>query len=316
MFKPFAIAALLALSAGTVQAQNAKPAEKPAEKAPAKTEAKAETKLVAGDKAPALEVEKFIKGSPITGYEKGKVYVVEFWATWCGPCKASIPHLTELQKEYKDRGLTVVGVNIWEDKAYNDGTLGKATKFVEEQGDKMNYTVAFDGATKKMDKAFMQAAARNGIPSSFVVDGEGKVAFIGHPSLLEYVIPDVIAGTWDVKTGPAKAEASRKSHEFDDAVKSKDAEALNAIAWNLVDPERKVKNPDLALALKAATQANEITKGEDPAILDTLARVYWVQGDKKKAAEIQAKAVELAGKNEKFKEMRSELEERLNEYKK
>jgi thiol-disulfide isomerase/thioredoxin len=58
--------------------------------------------LTLGSKAPKLELKKFIKGESVKGFEKGKIYVVELWATWCGPCRTTIPHLTELQKKYKD----------------------------------------------------------------------------------------------------------------------------------------------------------------------------------------------------------------------
>src|ERR1051325_3573232 len=67
-----------------------------------------------GDPAPELKVMTWVKGEPVKGYEKGKIYVVELWATWCLPCKECIPHLTELQRAYKDRGVRVVGVSIWE----------------------------------------------------------------------------------------------------------------------------------------------------------------------------------------------------------
>jgi thiol-disulfide isomerase/thioredoxin len=69
--------------------------------------------LKLGDPAPALKVSKFVKGSPVTKFEPGKFYVVEFWATWCGPCKTSIPHLTEMAKKYKD--VQFVGVSVWEE---------------------------------------------------------------------------------------------------------------------------------------------------------------------------------------------------------
>src|SRR5205085_8394742 len=71
-----------------------------------------EPKLKVGDRAPAFKVKEFVKGEPIKELAKGKVHVVEFWATWCGPCRASIPHLTELQKKHGT--VVVVGVSIYE----------------------------------------------------------------------------------------------------------------------------------------------------------------------------------------------------------
>ena len=68
--------------------------------------------LKLGDPAPKLEVKEFVKGDPLKGFEPGKTYVVEFWATWCGPCRTSIPHLTELQKKYPD--ITFGGVSVFE----------------------------------------------------------------------------------------------------------------------------------------------------------------------------------------------------------
>src|SRR5262249_37587197 len=68
--------------------------------------------LKLGDPAPKLDVKEFIKGDPVPSLEKGKVYVVEFWAPWCPPCRTSIPHLTELQKKHKD--AVFIGVSIAE----------------------------------------------------------------------------------------------------------------------------------------------------------------------------------------------------------
>ncbi|MCD6175961.1 MAG: TlpA family protein disulfide reductase [Planctomycetes bacterium] len=114
----------------------------------------------------------WIKGKPVK-FQPGEVYVVEFWATWCPPCKASIPHLTEIQKKYKDKGVTVIGIT-------NETDLGEVKKFVAEQGNKMDYTVAID-KSGRANAAYMRAYRQNGIPSAFVVDGAGRVVWYGPP---------------------------------------------------------------------------------------------------------------------------------------
>jgi len=147
-------------------------------------------KLEIGMPAPPLMIDTWVKGEPVEKLEKGHPYVVEFWATWCGPCRQTIPHLTELQKKYGDK-LTIIGISS-EPKG-----LPEVKPFVEKMGAKMDYRVAFDkgGGT---NNAWMVAAGQQGIPCSFVVDQEGKIAFIGHPGLLDGILDEVVAGTWDV----------------------------------------------------------------------------------------------------------------------
>ncbi|MFO0492586.1 MAG: TlpA disulfide reductase family protein, partial [bacterium] len=150
------------------------------------------TTLTVGDKAPALVVEKFLKGEPVTAFTPGKVYVVEFWATWCGPCIAAFPHLSKLQAEYKDKGVTFIGVNVWE-RPYNEGTLDKVAAFVEKQGERMAYTVAFDGKEAKTNKAWMEAAGQNGIPHAFIVNQDGIIAWMGHPMGMDEPLSKIVA---------------------------------------------------------------------------------------------------------------------------
>ena len=64
-----------------------------------------------GDPAAPLAIKEWIKGNPVNVKDGKNIYVVEFWATWCPPCRRSIPHLTEIQKKFKDKGVVVVGIS-------------------------------------------------------------------------------------------------------------------------------------------------------------------------------------------------------------
>ncbi len=183
--------------------------------------AMADATLKVGSPAPALKVAKWFKGKPIEKFEPGKVYVVEFWATWCGPCKTSIPHLTELAKKYEGKAI-FTGVSVFEEPAPKDEAyFGKVEKFVTEWGSKMDYNVAVDGKDGWMGTNWMKAAEQPGIPTAFVIDQKGSVAWIGHPmDRLDEVVGEVIAGTFDVaaeqarvakvKADQAKAEVEMK----------------------------------------------------------------------------------------------------------
>jgi len=159
-------------------------------------------KLGIGDTAPKLEVSTWVKGEPVTlEAAKGKnVVVLEFWATWCGPCIASIPHLNELQAEYADKGVVLVGVTT-EDP---DNSLEKVQEFVKKRGDKLGYRIAFD-KEGKANAAFMEAAQQPGIPTAFVIDKEGRIAWIGHPmDGLDRVLADLVAGKHDIEMARKK----------------------------------------------------------------------------------------------------------------
>ncbi|MBN2308708.1 MAG: TlpA family protein disulfide reductase, partial [Candidatus Hydrogenedentes bacterium] len=95
-----------------------------------------------GDPAPQLQVTEWVRGGPINlAAGKGKnIYVIEFWATWCLPCRESIPHLTEIQKKYRDRGVIVAGIAA-EDAA-------DVKRYVANMGERMAYAVGVDDGDK------------------------------------------------------------------------------------------------------------------------------------------------------------------------
>jgi hypothetical protein len=206
-----------------------------------------------------------------------------------------------------------------------------------------------------MAETWMAAAGQNGIPTAFLVDLKGIIAWIGHPmTLKEQVIEDVLAGKFDVQKAAVEYEQEQKSeaqmnavnsalrlamrnHDWDGAsAKLAEMEKLlpenrresldlvrfnimigkeeypaayrlaakvsdthkdnaglqNDLAWQIAT-DKAIKQRDLALAETMATRANEAAKGQDAAILDTLARVLFMQGKQAEAIQLEAKAVTL-----------------------
>lgn len=149
--------------------------------------------LKAGDAAPALSIEQWLKGSPVSGFESGKVYVVEFWATWCPPCVANIPHLNDTQAKHPE--VVVIGVAGSERRPAEgqpDTRVEKLNAFIAQRGDGMNYRVAYDD-DRSMPKAWMEPAGQNGIPCVFIVGGDGRIAWIGHPVAMDKHLATAIA---------------------------------------------------------------------------------------------------------------------------
>jgi thiol-disulfide isomerase/thioredoxin len=155
--------------------------------------------LGVGDPAPEIKVSKWVKGDPVPKFEEGKIYVMEFWATWCGPCIKNIPHITQMAKTYKD--VTFVGTSVWEQDQAG------VEPFVQQMGERMDYHVAMDdvsgGGKGAMAETWMTAANQNGIPAAFIVGKDSNILWIGHPAELESVLKQVIAGKYDLQKAKA-----------------------------------------------------------------------------------------------------------------
>lgn len=156
--------------------------------------------LMPGDPAPELRVSQWIKGDPIARFEKGQVYVVELWATWCGPCRRSVPHLTELAKKH-GKDVVIIGISVRE---VGDDIVGGVRRFVAEMGDRMQYHVAMDSADKGTERLWQDAALRRGIPVAFIVGKDGRLAWIGHPMVMADPLQRVIEGNFDVSVWRAE----------------------------------------------------------------------------------------------------------------
>jgi thiol-disulfide isomerase/thioredoxin len=200
--------------------------------------------LKVGDPAPKLTVSAFVKGTPINEFEPGKVYVVELWATWCSPCVAAMPHLSTLQREYKDQ-VTIISINVLEQDQR------KIEPFVEKMRENMDYTVAKDkfpvgakGPSEGLTATnWLRASGRVGIPSAYIVDQEGKVAWMGHPMELDDPLKKVVAKTWRYSDFEAEtvegleeiSEFKRYRDKYNAALAAGDLDGAKSVADEMIE---------------------------------------------------------------------------------
>jgi thiol-disulfide isomerase/thioredoxin len=135
-----------------------------------------------------LEFTDAIKGTPITMASlKGKVVIVDFWATWCGPCVAEMPNMKKLYAEYKDKGVEFIGVSL--DQPKEQGGLDKLKEFVQQN--KIEWPQYYQGNFWQSD--FSSSWGINSIPCVFAVDAEGNLASTEARGKLESLIPELLA---------------------------------------------------------------------------------------------------------------------------
>jgi len=169
--------------------------------------------LYAGDPAPSIQVQTWVRGAPITRFEPGKVYVLDFWATWCGGCIISFPHISGIAAKYNGK-VTFISIDSNEeigssDKKEIDSVAAVKAFLQTPEGQALKLNVAVDGPSHSMWNSWISGLHRMGLPTTFVIDQEGKVAWedvnLDH---LEWVLDEVLAKKWD-RTRAAAAQKER-----------------------------------------------------------------------------------------------------------
>lgn len=284
--------------------------------------------LEVGDKAPPIPVKDWVVNTPVTlAKAKGKVLVVEFWATWCGPCKVTIPHLNKLHARYGDDQVLFVSVS--------NETVAKVKAFIKTMP--MHYHVGVGGSSAAY-AAYMKGV--RGIPHAFVADQKGTVVWKGHPMMgMDDVVGQLVEGTFD----PAKAkklaklrERLQKARSYEQAYAALDAmieafpddpgayrrkrgllsrqgkdDEAHALLLKMAkacgsDPEvlaevaaelattPDLQRRDLEKALELVTQASKLTEGKNADVLAVQARCQYELGRLAQAVAIAEQAAAQA----------------------
>lgn len=203
---------------------------------PATRSVKEQAVSLEGKPAPSFTL-KDLNGKEVSLSDfKGKVVLLDFWGTWCGPCRRAIPHLEALHKKYKDRGLVVIGVNRERDP-------DKVKQFAKER---ISYTTLVEA-----DEQFKEYGVR-GIPALFYVDGEGKIRHrdvgfsTGKEKEIEHKVQQLLAdkneGVVELEVLPNPGTAKRSSSTTTEA-KSKPGES-EPVPAKFAIPAENIVTPD------------------------------------------------------------------------
>jgi serine/threonine protein kinase/tetratricopeptide (TPR) repeat protein len=262
--------------------------------------------LEIGDAAPPLAFRTFLKGDPISQFESGKIYVLDFFYPEIASVGSSIPTMSRLQKKYPN--ITFVGVGVLERNDFRFRTQ------LESNGDRVSHRIAAEAFPPsdtslvdngRMNVTWLKAAGQK-LPATFIVNGEGKIAWVGDLLDVETCLTNIIAKRWDLTDAAIK---ERKLQEIRGKLSSAERSGETkkivelADASISIDPqsERSFTYKKLLALQKAKDWDQTVKVGErfadimisSPELLNNLAWTF-VTGSESKLKKLGLKLAEKA----------------------
>lgn len=288
-------------------------------------QAAAQAPLRIGDPAPPLAVEKWLSGAPVTRFDRGTVYVLDFWAVWCAPCISSMSHTSELADRFRDRGVRVIGLTGPDDAG---NTLPAVERALSRHASRMRFDVAWDGPIAADAPAYADVlrgrtivryfagAQLDGLPMAVIVDQQGRLAWMGGPTALGAPLEAIVERRWNVRAAAARDRSRRAAEprleEFRELLEAgrydegyalarrlvegpfaHEPGYLRMIATAIVGRNTEWTRRDVDLALDASERAAALTDLADDAVLSVLARAHFLNGDVDAAVAAQELALAL-----------------------
>ncbi len=282
--------------------------------------------LLVGDNMPDIAIQKWMKGGPYNIREKGKVYLIDFWAAWCGPCIAGMSHLSEIADKYKSDGLVVIGAtsaDAW------GNSFEQAAKFLDDRKGQYNYNFAWLPDSYRKDEKY-KAIIYNpffisaydtvtwALPQVLLIDRSGRIAFIGDGySLPEDYLKKVLENNYDVKEERVRyidqcwleIKLGRFSNalnekKYNEALKLGDSILNNPnvsshttlFMSDMILNTKGIETdaPLLDLGFRSALKGVALTDEHSPGHLSLLAKGYALKNNKKMALVTIQKAINLS----------------------
>ncbi len=158
--------------------------------------------LTIGDQFPDIGTRAtWLKGNKVASFAKGKVYVIDLWATWCAPCIEMMPHTSDIADRYTKHGVEIIGL------ALDPGGATGTQQFVQTNSNMMRYAICED-IDGQLKTEYMTRTGTAGIPTVLIINKKGILAWKGHPKNMGGPLAEMVLETYDLEA--AKRTCNRR----------------------------------------------------------------------------------------------------------